>query len=601
MRQCPKCGKRFLAETATVCDADGSELQLVVVTSARDRLVGAVVADRYQIDAVIGDGGMGVVYRAHDVHDPRVRYAIKVLRVEYSTDEDLVTRFEQEAIAVSRIQHENIVRVYEFGALPDGSRYFVMEYLEGKSLGRLLAEQGKGPSGRRRPLPEARTIRIARQICNGLQAAHALNIVHRDMKPDNVHLIRHGTETDVVKILDFGIAKVQGSTSARTRTGSVFGTPHYMSPEQASGERDIDARTDIYALGVLMYEMATGKVPFDADNVMGILTAHLYTPPVPPRQQPGGETISPGLEAVILKALAKRREARYQSMEALRLDLDRVAQGLEPLAMSDLEDATRPLSRQELQEIMVSPPAFSPGMGDDKPTMPAGRMARVPSVPPPGWPSDTSLPEGVIVASTNAESALTATPEVAMPMVTGRSIPPVTSHAGKNGSKNLWLAVALGVVGMVTFAAAGVILLRRNRPAVSAAPSVSSAASQQARTVPSSNASSHGVASQAPLPAATSEVRSPTITLQSDPPGAQVYLGRRRIGETPLEVARPPEGTSETYTLSAPGRMRVAAVVRADAPRAILFALPPRTSSPRSSGERTGRSELLDPWAEEQR
>jgi serine/threonine-protein kinase len=170
-----------------------------------------------------------------------------------------------------------------------------MEFLNGVSLTQAL-EAGKFETGR--------TIYVAKQLCAALGAAHEIGIVHRDMKPDNVQLVQRGDDSDFVKVLDFGIAKVGGSTSKLTQAGQVFGTPHYMSPEQCAGT-NVDQRTDIYAVGVMLYEMATGKVPFDADNLMGILTKHLYENPSPPHELPPPVDVTPALEAVILKCLSK--------------------------------------------------------------------------------------------------------------------------------------------------------------------------------------------------------------------------------------------------------------------------------------------------------
>jgi serine/threonine protein kinase len=293
-----------------------------------DPYLGKTIDGRYLVESVLGEGGMGVVYSGkHKVIGKRV--AIKVLRGEMARDAEITERFLQEARAASSIGNPHIIDISDFGTLPDGSTYFVMEYLAGKSLTDVMKEV--------RPLPVPRLLHIAKQMAAALGAAHDAGIVHRDLKPDNVMLITRGSgeaNKDFVKILDFGIAKV-GGESRLTRAGSVFGTPHYMSPEQAAGT-PVDLRTDIYALGIILYEMASGKVPFDADNFMGILTQHMYKEPVSILMLVPAPDVPRALDAIIRKCLTKKVEGRYTSMAALLLDLEKLERGETPDALGEM-------------------------------------------------------------------------------------------------------------------------------------------------------------------------------------------------------------------------------------------------------------------------
>lgn len=284
----------------------------------RDALVGSLLAGKYKIIKKIGEGGMGSVYIANQEPIDR-KVAVKVLLGKLAEDEIAVKRFEQEAKAISKMQHPNTVTIYDFGRTKedeDERLYIVMEYLKGKTLTQVLRQDGV--------LAPHRAARIMRQVCASLQDAHAAGIIHRDLKPDNIFLTEVGGDKDWVKVLDFGVAKLADSEGAGTltQTGMIFGTPKYMSPEQAEG-RPIDYRADIYALGVVMYELLTGRPPFVADTPVGLLLKHISEAPTPFQRVRPDLNVDPRLEAVVMRALDKRPEGRQQMVAEL-------SQALEP-------------------------------------------------------------------------------------------------------------------------------------------------------------------------------------------------------------------------------------------------------------------------------
>jgi eukaryotic-like serine/threonine-protein kinase len=288
-----------------------------------DPLLGAVLAGRYEVRARVGEGGMGAVYEGrHTVLGKRV--AIKVLLEKFHEKTDLVARLLQEARLASAIGHEHIVDVTDYGTTADGRSFVVMEYLEGESLAQAVMREA--------PLPVARCLRIARQVVSALGAAHDKGIVHRDVKPENVFLLRRG-EQDFVKVMDFGVSKAvrsrdEGGELLRlTRTGMVLGTPLYMSPEQARGGEDVDGRADIWAVGVMLYECLTGEVPFRANNYLGVISQVLTQAVEPPSSLRPELGIPEAVEKVVMRAMEKDREKRYQRMAELESDLDRLLAG----------------------------------------------------------------------------------------------------------------------------------------------------------------------------------------------------------------------------------------------------------------------------------
>jgi serine/threonine-protein kinase len=384
---CAKCRDVVTAEGLR-CPRDGS----LVGDDPRDpktsALVGKLVATRYRVVKQLGEGGMGEVFLAqHEALEKPV--ALKVLKHEYTEREDVVARFQQEAKSASRIKHPNVVDVFDFGQLDDGRFFLALEYLEGHDLG---VEMDKGR------LSPSRSIDIVLHVCAALGAAHVADVVHRDMKPENVFLCRHG-KTETVKIVDFGIAKLraigeglEGGPKARrlTRAGAIFGTPEYMAPEQVEGT-DVDARADVYAVGVMLYELLTGRVPFSGTSPVHTLTLVVRDPVPKFHDVDPTHDVSAMLEAVVMQALEKSPGARFASMDELAAALRSTPEAME---LPVPQVAPRLL----LPEVPLPPPAPPPRPSMISSALPIPLVPRarrtldlVPSELPPA-PSPTPAP-----------------------------------------------------------------------------------------------------------------------------------------------------------------------------------------------------------------
>jgi serine/threonine protein kinase len=321
-----------------------------------DRLIGQTLDGRYYVERKIGEGGMGVVFAARHAVIERP-LAIKVLKREAMRDTATIRRFVQEAKAASRIGHPNIVDVTDFGTTPDGMTYSVMEFVDGQTLGTAIRLAA--------PFPQPRAMRITAQIARALAAAHDKGIVHRDLKPENVFLLDRDGRQDFVKIVDFGIAKVtpppgKSAEPRLTRAGSVFGTPEYMAPEQAAGRSDTDGRVDVYALGVILYEMICGRVPHRGDSMVRTLAMQMLDPIEPPSKVRPDLQITPELEAIVMHALLKKREHRYQTMSELLDALDAILPP--PVGQS--------VTGSPLYTLAPLPPGADPGVVPAMPAMP---------------------------------------------------------------------------------------------------------------------------------------------------------------------------------------------------------------------------------------
>jgi serine/threonine-protein kinase len=284
----------------------------MLLTPQKDELIGQILNDRYKVVEEVGRGGMSAVYKGiHELMDRTV--AIKVLLPQLVSDQISIKRFQQEAQAASHLQHPNVITVYDYGFVASGQPYLVMDFLEGESLSDIIR--------RDKQVPVKRMIPIFMQACEALEHAHQKGVIHRDLKSSNIMLIDFEGKKDFVKVVDFGIAKLMPSSGKQsqnlTQTGEVFGSPIYMSPEQCMAQ-SLDARSDIYSMGAMMYESLTGQPPLMGNSIIDTMQMHMSTPPKPFRETRPDLDIPEALERVVLKALAKKPEQRYQSMQELR-------------------------------------------------------------------------------------------------------------------------------------------------------------------------------------------------------------------------------------------------------------------------------------------
>lgn len=307
MKTCPKCGGEY-PDTTTLCPSDGIALE-----TSSDELLGQTLAGKYRIDQKLSEGGMGTVYKGtHVLMDKTV--AVKVLRPSLAADEKIVARFSREARAASRISHPHAISVTDFGEDENGIVFLVMEYLDGETLKDVIRHEG--------PMPLARVVDIIKQVGEALNAAHEQGVVHRDLKSDNIMLLS-AVGTDYAKVLDFGIAKIKEREGdydpGLTAPDLVIGTPQYMSPEQCSQAPGIDARSDIYSLGVIIYEMLVGHVPFTGESSTAIMMKHLQQPaPSVLQERPD---VPAAVGHVVARALEKSPQSRYATASELVEDL----------------------------------------------------------------------------------------------------------------------------------------------------------------------------------------------------------------------------------------------------------------------------------------
>jgi serine/threonine-protein kinase len=363
MKACPKCGKEY-PDSTTLCPADGIALE-----KKDDSLLGQTLAGKYRIDERLSEGGMGTVYRGTHVMMDKV-VAVKVLRPSFAADEKIVARFSREARAASKLLHPHALSVTDFGEDENGVVFLVMEYLDGSTLKDMIRKEG--------PMPLTRIVPILRQIGSALEAAHAEGVVHRDLKSDNIMLLS-SYGTDYAKVLDFGIAKIKepegGYDPGLTAPDLVIGTPQYMSPEQCSQSPDIDSRSDLYSLGIILYEMLVGHVPFAGGTPTAIMLKQLQQPVPSVREE--RKDVPAAVARVVARALEKRPEDRYQKVAELVEDFT-IASGMEP--------TPTPASLPRIEAPVISTPPEE----DDEETVMRSRVTRPMTPPPPDVPEPAS-------------------------------------------------------------------------------------------------------------------------------------------------------------------------------------------------------------------
>jgi eukaryotic-like serine/threonine-protein kinase len=375
VKRCPDCGESYSPDSQ-FCPFDGAPLADTVwvppTDPSGDPLLGTVVDGRYRVARVLGEGGAGTVYEV--VHETLGRsYAMKVLRRDVATDAALAARFIQEARTTASLKHPHVVAITDFGNLPDKTPYYVMEHLQGETLAQAVKSAGR--------LPTARAVRIILQVASALSAAHEAGIIHRDLKPENLFLVRgHGRDSgdpDEVRVVDFGAAKIAGARRI-TKTGIVFGTPHFMAPEQASGQ-PVDHRADIYALGVIMYQLLAGRLPFEADTLMGVLTQHMFADPVrfaDDAAESDEAKLLVALEHVTMRAMAKKPEHRFQTMAALGAEVERTV-AIDATGGASLTPGWRPAPRRKSEPPPGGAPRASRAPTSDA-VHPSGDIAVLP-------------------------------------------------------------------------------------------------------------------------------------------------------------------------------------------------------------------------------
>ncbi len=518
---------------------------------ASDPLIGQTIRDTYFVQEKIGSGGMGQVYKAIQINLDRP-VALKLLRPWFHADPTIVQRFHREARASSKLHHPNVLAVLDFGQTEDGTLFMAMEYLPGRNLLSLLKDEF--------PLGERRVVHLCAQVLSALAEAHAAGIVHRDLKPENVMVESRRDEPDFAKVLDFGIAKIKepGSREGQlTQTGMVCGTPDYMSPEQASLS-PLDARSDLYSVGVVLYEMLTGRHPFLAATPPAMVQAHAVLPPPPMAERcPPGHRVSPALEALVMRALAKSPDDRFQTAEEMRREL--LDCPLEP----DLGEGALGPQRTGavIQQRASAADAREPGRTRSGPGLPPASVRATaptlledgaslqPEVSPPSMASrsEDGPPAPPDERELTPTEALFLESPPSTPTAAGPSAAPAPAQ-GPARRRSTLVLLGIGSLGIALLAAGGVLVVRRSAGLSTPRPLNPVEAvglKDEAPRIPElePQPAQNGPAAAAPW----AEPEKPPVTAAPAPEAPAA-------GGQPLAAMEPPAGTLETKPISTPER-----------------------------------------------
>jgi serine/threonine-protein kinase len=564
MSTCPTC-KTTYPDTMRLCPTDGTVLE--GGQAPPDENVGRSLDGKYRLDKRLSSGGMGTVYKATHLMLGKA-LAVKLIKADLPASPDVVRRFQREAKAASNLNHPNIVPAYDLGQTQDGTLYIAMEYIDGPSLKDVI-QAG--------PIDPARTIYLLKQVASALSLAHKHDIIHRDLKPQNIMLTKDADGHDVAKLLDFGIAKtLDDSATQLTATGFSLGTPQYMSPEQAYG-RPVDGRSDLYSLGIILYEMLVGEVPFSDPSAPAVLVKQMTEAPIPPALKRPDRQISPELAAIALRCLEKDPAKRFQTADEFSAALDAAAVSLGATVL--------PLPGQVAGATPASGTAATVVIG--KPTYAQTTQLPTPA-PVPTPASATTMVAGAAAAAGAAASSAGATTRVAPKAVQPPAAPaatapaasrpappapaPITQKSGSGSRAAVVAVIAIILLGGAAYGAFKMGLIGASGkeaaptpPATSAANAPASAATPPATQLASAAASGSGAPGGPPAASAAADPASGSGNGSGNSSGS----GAPAPPPSPASAGNPPAGghaSGPAVTTRQPSANRMAASPTSSAP-----------------------------------